>query len=89
MTMCDFLVGQKVVCIYAEFSTGPHHAGLVEGKIYEVEFVKVSSCGLAQILVDDSGGLYIADRFRPVIDRKTDISLFKAMLAPYKAGIDA
>lgn len=34
-------------------------------------------------------GGFIANRFRPVVERKTDISIFKAMLNPAHKSVDA
>lgn len=39
------------------------------------------------IICDDFG--FRPSRFRPVINRKTDISVFKAMLKPSKEGVPA
>ena len=32
---------------------------------------------------------YVAHRFRPVVEHKTDISVFTAMLTPSKQGVEA
>ena len=78
-----FRVGQKVVCINdvdgdAKSPYGMGYAnGLRKGEIYTVIAIRSSDC----IDVDRiTRGGWFADRFRPVVDRKTDISIFTEML---------
>jgi hypothetical protein len=87
-----FRVGQKVVCVDA----GPlvNDAGFVseakslqEGTVYTVtdlfERNGVKALKLAEASPEQSGRIaFNARRFRPVVERKTDISIFIAMLNP-------
>lgn len=79
-----FRVGQKVVCVLAE---GWRY--LKNGAIYTV--LKTSAFdGDAEFMVVDcqeGGGQYRKVRFRPIVERKTDISVFTKMLTPQ--GVDA
>ncbi len=83
-----FHVGQKVVCIddtRREFGLREWDNRLRRGIIYTIRWVGKYGVKLVEINrrtrhVSDT--YYFADRFRPVIERKTDISIFTAMLAP-------
>ena len=82
-----FRVGQKVVCV------NPCN-DLVRGRVYTI--LKTGVCfhdgkNRSIVLVDQtrfgapSGRLpFFAERFRPVVERKTDISIFTQMLKPSK-----
>lgn len=72
------------------------------GPIYTIREVYIASNGLVGLLLDEidnreaclSLGLsreigFPAIRFRPVVERKTDISIFKAMLSPSRVKEDA
>jgi hypothetical protein len=110
---CNFVVGQKVVCIHEEFI--PHHGyGYMllhpiilpkKGTVYTVRLIKVS-CGVPCILVKEIpdqictlmdlhgvvfkiGVIFNASGFRPVVTRKTDISIFTSMLNTKNEGVDA
>jgi hypothetical protein len=87
-----FRVGQKVVCV----NTGPMRSDrgnllqtrrLVEGGVYTITAV-MEAGGIfgVQVLEAEPDGAtnwgFIARRFRPVVERKTDISIFTAMLNP-------
>jgi hypothetical protein len=93
-----FRVGQKVVCVsdmiirMAEFVVQPR-----VGCIYTVRDVYRSLGNFDAIhLVEIKNGLHIsgrefgfhAVRFRPVVERKTDISVFTKMLTDTKIGAD-
>lgn len=93
--MTNFHVGQKVVCVNAD-----HSQVLVEGRVYTVESVfgqvlptalgkKDTGVSLHEVFPTRSGLGFAASRFRPVVERKTDISIFQAMLEPKKARADA
>lgn len=93
--MCNFRVGQKVVCVDA--SGSPNLKG---GSVYTVSALDLSpGISLFDGAVAQVGVLLIeakptfaksfdARRFRPVVERKTDISIFKDMLntTPEPAG---
>ena len=83
----SFRVGQKVVCVNARPIDSPIFEGEapVEGLIYTVtsNFVAWAEphIELAEIKNGRRRG-YRARRFRPLIEHKTDISVFTAMLIP-------
>jgi len=86
-----FRVGQKVVCVDASNTGGK----LSENEIYTVAVVDTAPISRSQTLWPAElgprprdGGWY-ARRFRPIVERKTDISIFTAMLNPSKQEIDA
>jgi hypothetical protein len=81
--MTSFHVGQKVVCINAS----GFEDRLMEGAIYTVSDVGVDFgelyLGLEETIAVSPGPLHwLATRFRPVVDRKSDISIFTSMLNP-------
>jgi hypothetical protein len=83
--MSNFRVGQKVACVDAS-SHNTSNSTLREGAVYTVTGF------------DPKGRLYLdgarhlrnaltgfnAYRFRPVVERKTDISVFTSMLSPVR-----
>lgn len=102
--MCNFRVGQKVVCI--NDADGESHwlvptvgdmDGLTRGCVYTVReiyfdvvwaktLVRLEEIRRPPCLLDGQPfecGFY-PERFRPVVDRKTDISIFTAMLTDTK-----
>ena len=100
---CNFRVGQKVVCISGparrDMVTDP-----VVGDVYTVRGINKDQRGdigihLAEIVnrprrIISLGGEirepgFFAYHFRPVVQRKTDISIFKAMLNPSKEQVSA
>jgi hypothetical protein len=94
---CHFFVGQKVVCVDAD---GADY--LFEGRVYTVTRV-IHSAAFSRldgtianyaVLVDEAqpnlGTIaFDARRFRPVVERKTDISIFTDMLIKQKQPVDA
>jgi hypothetical protein len=92
-----FRVGQKVVCITAPRKNG-NWSGLhpsVKGRIYTVRETYTSPYnGKLSLRFEehinpicpcwDIECGYTAERFRPIVERKTDISIFTAMLRPCK-----
>jgi hypothetical protein len=94
----SFHVGQKVVCINDQPGCGGDIAPIRKGKVYTVVAV---TDGVAHdgpdtglVLAEDpplpkffKG--YSARRFRPVVERKTNIEIFKAMLNPRKHPVEA
>lgn len=98
-----FRVGQKVVCVdVSSFLTGKpdKEIDLVKGRVYTVREIGLTSwmdgssecIRVEEIKVrrkDGSDTPFFARRFRPVVERKTDISIFTAMLNTSKRGVDA
>lgn len=91
-----FYVGQKVVCVDASATLNGASVPLREGSIYTVSGLDadgppsqlalyLQEIGKTEVLT----GMFYAHRFRPVVERPTDISIFKAMLNPKTAEIDA
>jgi hypothetical protein len=100
-----FRVGQKIVCVDSRSGSGrwTDNDGPVEGSIYTVRRCFVDGDGdailhlaeiargpVARMRHGDNAG-YSATRFRPIVERKTDISIFTKMLTPSdkKIGADA
>jgi hypothetical protein len=88
-----FRVGQKVVCVDASDDipgTSIWKADApIEGEVYTVLKVGASRCdGVPALLLLEIKNTaiwdfsYRASRFRPIVERKTDISIFTAMLNP-------
>lgn len=93
-----FIVGQKVVCVEGEVDPDWHGAVPRIGTVYTVSWTGVSEGWDVEIidLVElpspaekefERG--YQASCFRPVVERKTDISIFTAMLTPSQVTVDA
>lgn len=86
-----FRVGQKVVCVNATdgygslYGAGYTH-GLREGAIYTIS--KITDETFVSVAEIKVGG-WRADRFRPIVEKKTDISIFTAMLKTKKQGANA
>lgn len=77
-----FRVGQKVVCVDAM----PCTTTLVENAIYTVDRIYPLGIVVVEIPAPGNNGFFFR-RFRPVVERKTDISIFTEMLT--KTGVDA
>lgn len=91
-----FYVGQKIVCVRAAFKHKTILSPLTRNAVYTVRDAFIAHNGMPCVrLVElpaprvrcfgrrelfEPG--YDADRFRPVVERKTDISVFTAMLTP-------
>lgn len=87
-----FEVGQEVVCVDAGLPANPWHRAnpLVKGAIYVVRSTEaIHNAGGEfrglHIRIDSSRRQWPVERFRPLVKRKTDISVFKRMLAPTRA----
>ena len=84
MSYRDWHVGMKVVCVDA---SGWEHR-LQQGAVYTLSAIGSAFGGLYIGLVEtpsETGPLHwYARRFRPVQPRKTDISIFEAMLTGAK-----
>lgn len=91
-----FYVGQKVVCIREEDADAPPPYAIL-GCVYTVSNVFEPYPGETNIELyelpfagsDRWHAGFCAEDFRPVVEPKTDISIFKAMLNPKTAEIDA
>jgi hypothetical protein len=78
-----FHVGQKVVCVDDSLPANPWHRQhpLVKAQVYVVrELHLYPDCNCVDI--DGSGRMWQHWRFRPLIEKKTDISIFTEMLTP-------
>lgn len=93
-----FRVGQKVVCINAPvYSLHPSRYKELpkQGVVYTVRGYRSSKSILLFEIVsgfgDDGRGEagFYASRFRPVIERKTDITVFTEILRKTNIGVDA
>jgi hypothetical protein len=75
-----FHVNQKVVCVDASLPANPWHRKhpLVLNQIYVVHALAGPKC----INIDASRRAWENCRFRPLVQRKTDISIFTKMLTP-------
>lgn len=85
----NFHIGQRIVCIDAGPSDKGVRSGLVKGRIYTISGIFDHWDGLGlqlnEILTPNAPLLihfpaWRAERFRPIIERKTDISIFTAIL---------
>lgn len=98
-----FRIGQKVVCVDdADFWSRSLVARPVKGAVYTVrDFTRGIDanglCGEGVLLVGVNNPLGFGGnehgfkfaRFRPIVERKTDISIFTAMLTPNKTRVKA
>lgn len=104
MSDCNFHVGQKVVCVNDEpnFFRVPgiryldRDFPLKNGKVYTIIAITEEPIdGSKRVLLAeiplrseiDKG--FCRQRFRPVVERKTDISIFQAMLTGKKVEVTA
>jgi hypothetical protein len=97
-----FYVGQKVVCVNAK-PRSPNWPGtkrVVEGAVYTIRAVyfekRQNATGvlLSEIVNEFAPSIgcepgFLASRFRPVVERKTDISIFTDMLTPKTEQVSA
>ena len=83
----QFYSGQKIVCVDDSPSIYGHSSRLIKGNVYTV-LRSSSHRGVPYVTlyeVDPGEVFYIgfkARRFRPAVDRTTDISIFTRMLKP-------
>lgn len=81
-----FRVGQEVICVNADkqiLVAGDR--AVVEGERYTIRMTydHYGQPGVHLVGVNNpSGRGYRVERFRPAVERKTDISIFTAMLNP-------
>ncbi len=88
---CNFVVGQKVAVKiggkwYDQYKT---YTPMKEGDVYTIKSIHalpngVVGLGLTEIVTDD---LFDHTGFAPVIERKTDISIFTKMLRPVEERV--
>lgn len=88
----SFRVGQRVECIRAYDNRGRDFVAKVGGK-YTVAALTECCPGCVglffQEITNGYGIAWCSNNFRPIVDRKTDISVFTAMLTPNRRGVDA
>jgi hypothetical protein len=88
-----FHVGQKVVCVNVSAnSVGYSPPELVRGRIYIVAGIDEASdferdiglylVGINPTPIEGLSDSFKSWRFRPIVERKTDISALKALLVP-------
>ena len=94
--MSTFRAGQKCVCIKEGNWTCPDGSGNergdpVKGGIYTIDRIHAADVvgdvylSLAECRRDSN---YRSDRFRPIVTRKTNISIFTAILNGAPVGVD-
>lgn len=94
----SFHVGQKVVCVGGWKKPIENSIRPVTGNVYTVRWVgqRPTDQSIGIMLEEHFGGLHPLHEieycfnfasFRPVIERKTDISVFTAMLTPNKKRV--
>lgn len=78
-----FHVGQKVVCVDDSLPANPWHQQhpLVKRQIYTIHKLELQPDVLC-LDIDGSGRQWQHWRFRPLVEKKTDISVFTEMLTP-------
>jgi hypothetical protein len=77
-----FRIGQKVVCVDAKGVP----LALVEGRVYVILRITPPYLYLAGVCGErPTAGMY-ADRFRPIVEKKTDISVFEEILKRAPVG---
>lgn len=93
-----FYVGQKVVCIGGESNPAyPYDESKIGeiytiSNIYETEEDAVLMLEFVELYMpatDEFEAGEPADLFRPIVERKTDISIFTAMLNPSDERVEA
>jgi hypothetical protein len=95
--MSNFHVGQKVVCIKDGWVTHAHVASPRKGEIYTVRdklfdgecpslrFFEIVNSPVSYInMPAPVEPAFCADCFRPVVERKTSIEMFRKLLVPHR-----
>ena len=74
-----FHVGQNVVCVDDSLPANKWHCAhpLIKGQVYTIHSL---TNGIGCVDIDGSGRAWQNWRFRSIIERKTDISIFHKML---------
>lgn len=87
-----FYVGQKVVCVNDDPDNYGRPVIVVKGQVYTVsrafDWLGVRALLFVEVSPGGEPG-WCASRFRPVVERKTDISIFTAMLNPSDKRVEA
>lgn len=91
--MSSFRVGQKVVCVDASDGAlmskrGEATGHLSDGNVYTVKSIRHEP-DITFLRLEGVESGWDSTRFRPAVDRKTDISIFKAMLNPSRQTVEA
>lgn len=75
-----FYVGQEVVCVDDSLPNNPRHRAnmVVKNRIYIVRAIGGETKDFFDI--DGSGRMWECERFRPIVRKKTDISVFTEIL---------
>jgi hypothetical protein len=78
----SFRVGQRVVCVDDSLPANPWHRAnpLVKRRIYTIQ--AMMGCRCVCVDIDGSGRGWQHWRFRPLIERSTDISALTELLNP-------
>lgn len=97
-----FYVGQKVELVRGytgrerDIAIGYGFKLPVTGKVYSVRWIEGEYIRLTELINPDipyvSGDaepMWLAARFRPVVERKTSIAIFEAMLNPSREQVQA
>ena len=96
--MNHFYLGQKVVCIddKPQIQIGKMH-GLTKGNVYTIRWIgmyndffnkeeilciRVEEINRSEPTLQQFDVPYMASRFRPLLEKKTDISIFHKLLVP-------
>jgi hypothetical protein len=80
-----FHVGQDVVCVDDSDTFGAARAhGLCRGDVYSIAGITPSGPSAGYLALGGIISAWNPRRFRPVIKRVTDISIFTEMLTPSK-----
>ncbi|PSJ60780.1 hypothetical protein [Pseudaminobacter soli (ex Li et al. 2025)] len=99
----DFHVGQRVVCVIGGgHGYHPDVKCLTEGRVYTIRAIRLNpETGILNVHLEEivnsardcleeyGEPYYSASRFRPVVQRETDIEVFLRMLNPSKQRVDA
>jgi hypothetical protein len=73
-----FHVGQRVVCVDVKGATCLRRKHVYTCLAIEPEFLRVDCCANP----DHENHRWLTRRFRPIVERKADISIFTEMLNP-------
>jgi hypothetical protein len=84
-----FLVGQRVVCVDDHPDDFGREIFVKKGGVYTVikcfDWHGIPGVLIAEHDPGEAAG-WLARRFRPIVERKTDISIFTAMLKPQRVN---
>lgn len=82
--ICDFVVGDEVVCVDDSLAKNGEDSGLCSGEIYVISDVFLGQNLRNEVFVNvvgaPKGAAFRYTRFRKLQKKKTDISAFKTML---------